>query len=109
MRIEEMVHDAEDAQREENRRMVRIPAHLQGRRGSDNRITRTALVKGSCTVHSSYPPLGKRPAECGIVTSYRRRYAVVRERGEDHWEAVEAEPERPHQWLQAVLLGGGIT
>lgn len=109
MRIEEVVHDAKDAQREEYRQVVHIPAHLQGRRGSDNCITRTALVKGSCTARSSYLPLGKRPAEFGIVTSYGRRYAVVRERGEDHWEAVEAEPERPHQWLQAALLGGGIT
>jgi hypothetical protein len=106
MRIEEEVHDAKDAQREEYRQMVHIPAHLQGRRGSDHRITRTALVKGPCTVRLSYLPLDKRPAECGIVTSYGRRSAVVRERGEDHWEA---EPERPHQCLQAVLLGGGNT
>ena len=109
MRIEERVHDAKDAQREEYRQMVHIPAHLQGRRGSDHRITRTALVKGSCTVRPSYLPLGKRPAEFGIVTSYGRRYAVVRESGEDHWEAVEAEPERPRQCLQANLLGGGNT
>jgi hypothetical protein len=109
MRIEEMVHNAKDAQREERSQVVHIPAHLQGRRGSDHHITRRALVKGSCAVRSSYLPLGKRPAECGIVTSYGRRSAVVRERGEDHWEAVEAEPERPHQWLQAALLGGGNT
>ena len=91
MRIEEVVH---------------VAASLQGRRGSDKRITRTALVKGSCTVRSSYLPLGKRPAEFGIVTSYGRRSAVVRERGEDHWEA---EPDRSHQCLQAALLGGGNT
>ena len=109
MRIEEVVHDAKDAQREEYRRMVRIPAHLQGRRGSDHRITRTALVKGSCTARSSYLPLGKRSAEFGIVTSYGRHSAVVRERGDDYWEAVEAEPERSHQCPQAALLGGGNT
>jgi len=109
MRIEERMHDAKDAQREEYRQMVHIPAHLQGRRGSDNHITRTALVKGPCTVRLSYLPLDKRPAECGIVTSYGKRSAVVRERGEDHWEAVEAEPERSHQCLQAALLGGGNT
>lgn len=107
MRIEEVAHDAKDAQREEYRQMVHIPAHLQGRRGSDYRITRMALVKGSCTVRSSYLPLGKRPAEFGIVTYNGGRSAVVHQRGEDHWEAVEAEPERPHQCLQAALLGGG--
>ena len=106
MRIEEMVHYAKHLQREERSQVVHIPAHLQGRRGSDNHITRTALVKGSRTVRSLYLPLGKRPAECGIVTSYGKRYAVVRERGEDHWEA---EPERPHRCLQAALLGGGNT
>ena len=109
MRIEEMVRDAKGAQREEYRQVVHIPAHLHGRRGSDNRIMRTALVKDSCTVRSSYLPLGKRSAEFGIVTSYGRRYAVVHESGEDHWEEVEAEPERPHQCLQAALLGGGNT
>jgi hypothetical protein len=107
MRIKVMVHDAKDAQREERSQVVHVAASLQGRRGSDNRITRMALVKGSCTVRSSYLPPGKRPAELGIVTSYGRRYAVVRERGEDHWEAVEAEPEWSHQCLQAALLGGG--
>ena len=109
MRTEEMVHDAKDAQREEYQKVVHIPAHLQGRRGRYRRITRRALVEGSCAVRSSYLPLGKRPAEFGIVTSYGRRSAVVRERGEDHWEAVEAEPERSHQCLQAALLGGGNT
>ena len=109
MRIEEEVHDAKDAQREEYRQVVHIPAHLQGRSGRYRRIKRRALVKGSRTVRSSYPPLGKRPAEFGIVTSYGRPYAVVRERGEDHWEAMEAEPERSHQWLQAALLGGRNT
>jgi hypothetical protein len=108
MRIEEMVHDAKDAQREERSQVVHVAASLQGRRGSDNRITRTALVKGFCTVRSSYLPLDKRPAECGIVTSYGRRSAVVPESGED-LGAVEAEPERPHQCLQAALLGGGNT
>jgi hypothetical protein len=53
MRIEEVVHDAKDAQREERAQVVQVPAPLQGRRCSDNRITRTAPVKGSCTVRSS--------------------------------------------------------
>ena len=64
MRIEEVVHYANDAQREEHAQVVQVPAHLQGRRCSDNRITRTALVKGSRTVRSSYLPLGYQT--CGI-------------------------------------------
>ncbi len=76
MRIEEVVHDAKDAQREERAQVVQVPAHLQGRRCSDNRITRTALVKGSCTVRSSYLPLAPKPAEFGIMTYNGRRSAV---------------------------------
>jgi hypothetical protein len=106
MRIEEVVHDAKDAQREEHSQVVHIPAHLQGRRCSDNRITRTALVKGSCTVRSSYLPLAPKPAEFGIVIYNGRRSAVVREEGNDDWETVEAEPEWSYQHRQAALLRG---
>ena len=107
MRIEEVVHYAKDAQREEYRQVVHIPVHLQGRRGSYHRITRTALIKGSCTVRSSHLPLAPKPAEFGMVIYNGRRYAVVRESGDDHWEAVEAEPEQAHQCPQAALLEGG--
>src|SRR5260221_14072857 len=109
MKIEEVVHYAKDAQREERSQVVHVAASLQGRRGRYHRITRTALVKGPCTVRSSYLPLATKPAEFGIVTYNGRRSAVVRERGDDYWEAVEAEPERSHQCPQAALLGGGNT
>ena len=109
MRIEEMVHDAKGAQREEYQKVVHIPAHLQGHRGRYRHIKRRALVKGSCTVRSSYLPLARKPAEFSIVTYNGRRSAVVREEGNDYWEVVEAEPEWSYQHRQAALLRGGNT
>ena len=109
MQIEEVVHYATDVQREEHSQLVHILASLQGRRGRCNHITRTTLVTDSCMVRSSYLRLASKPAAFGMVTCYGRRSVVVRERGDDSWEAAEAEPERSHQCLQATLLGGGNT
>jgi len=56
MRIEEVVHYAKDAQREERAQVVQVPAHLQGRRCSDNRITHSAgqgLLYGALIVSAS--------------------------------------------------------
>jgi len=101
MELEHVQHYAQDAQREERGQVVHIPASLQGRKGSYNRITRTVAVKGTCTVRAPYwmrtydrraPSL---PAEFGIVAYQGRRYAVVRAQGEDFWEAVELEPAQP--------------
>jgi hypothetical protein len=109
MRIEEVVYYARPMQREERSQVVYIPAYLQGRSSSYNRITRTSLVKGSWTVRSLYLPLSPKPAEFGIVTYNERRYAVVHMQGDDYWEVVEKEPERLYQRTQADLLGGGNT
>ena len=108
MSIEEVVRYATDAQREKHSQVVHMPpAHLRGRSGRYHRITRTTLVKDSCTARSLYLPLAKRPAEFGIVTYNGRCSAVVREESNDSWEAVEAEPEWSHQRMQADLLRGG--
>ena len=84
MRSEEVVHYATDAQREERSQVVHIPARLQERRGRYNHVIRTALVKGSCLVHSSYLPLATKPVAFGIVTSYERFAVVVCKSGDDH-------------------------
>ena len=98
MKIEEVTRYAQAAQREERGQVVHVPASLQRRNGSYNRVTRTVQVQGACRVVSPYwkstyeQRTYSTPAEFGIVIYHTKRYAVVRRQDDDYWEAVEAEP-----------------
>ena len=98
MKIEEVTRYAQAAQREERGQVVHIPASLQRRNGSYNRMLRTVQVQGACRVMSPYwkssyeQRIYSTPAEFGIVIYQGKRYAVVRRQDDTYWEAVEVEP-----------------
>src|SRR5258708_14138075 len=98
MKIEDVRRYAHEAQREERGQVVHIPASLQRRNGSYNRVLRIVQVQGACRVVSPYwkSTYEQRtysiPAEFGIVTYQWKRTAVVKRQDDTYWEAVEAEP-----------------